>query len=95
MVLSEDSPQENASPNHYSSILPPASPEAEEDTFSTTYFEEKVPVPGNIDQVLILAFFKHLFSVYSFDMFDISSQFDDKEYLNLKSANVIVIKSQK
>ncbi|XP_074525439.1 natural resistance-associated macrophage protein 2 [Halichoeres trimaculatus] len=49
-LIEEDSPQENASPNHYSSILPPASPEAQDDTYTTTYFEEKVPVPGNINQ---------------------------------------------
>ncbi|KAM7401936.1 hypothetical protein PAMP_017213 [Pampus punctatissimus] len=36
--------------NQYSSISPPASPEAQEDPFST-YFEEKVPIPENVSQV--------------------------------------------
>ncbi|KAM7422338.1 hypothetical protein PAMA_010413 [Pampus argenteus] len=36
--------------NQYSAISPPASPEAQEDPFST-YFEEKVPIPENVSQV--------------------------------------------
>ncbi|CAJ1051730.1 natural resistance-associated macrophage protein 2-like isoform X2 [Xyrichtys novacula] len=47
----KDSPQENASANKYSSISPPASPEDQVDNISTTYFEEKVPVPEYIGQV--------------------------------------------
>ncbi|CAJ1051729.1 natural resistance-associated macrophage protein 2-like isoform X1 [Xyrichtys novacula] len=50
-LIEEDSPQENASANKYSSISPPASPEDQVDNISTTYFEEKVPVPEYIGQV--------------------------------------------
>ncbi|XP_020498020.1 natural resistance-associated macrophage protein 2 isoform X2 [Labrus bergylta] len=47
----KDSTQENVQTNKYSSITPPASPEDHGDNLTSTYFEEKVPIPGNIDQV--------------------------------------------
>ncbi|XP_049895434.1 natural resistance-associated macrophage protein 2-like isoform X2 [Epinephelus moara] len=47
----KDSPQENGvQTNQYSSISPPASPVAQDEPFST-YFEEKVPIPENVNQV--------------------------------------------
>lgn len=50
-LLEEDSPQENGvQTNQYSSISPPASPVAQDVPFST-YFEEKVPIPENVNQV--------------------------------------------
>ncbi|XP_030634602.1 natural resistance-associated macrophage protein 2 isoform X2 [Chanos chanos] len=53
-LLEEDSPVQNgvtqSSPTHYSSISPPTSPVAQEDAFST-YFEEKVPVPDDVNQI--------------------------------------------
>ncbi|XP_033482264.1 natural resistance-associated macrophage protein 2-like isoform X1 [Epinephelus lanceolatus] len=50
-LLEEDSPQENGvQTNQYSSISPPASPVAQDEPFST-YFEEKVPIPENVNQV--------------------------------------------
>ncbi|XP_061583448.1 natural resistance-associated macrophage protein 2 isoform X2 [Cololabis saira] len=46
-----DSQQENgASTNHYSSISPPASPMVLDEPFST-YFEERVPIPENTNQM--------------------------------------------
>ncbi|XP_040890040.1 natural resistance-associated macrophage protein 2 isoform X3 [Toxotes jaculatrix] len=49
-LLEEDSPQENGvQTNQYSSISPPASPVAQEETFST-YFEDKVPIPETVNQ---------------------------------------------
>ncbi|XP_040890041.1 natural resistance-associated macrophage protein 2 isoform X4 [Toxotes jaculatrix] len=46
----KDSPQENGvQTNQYSSISPPASPVAQEETFST-YFEDKVPIPETVNQ---------------------------------------------
>ncbi|XP_041636123.1 natural resistance-associated macrophage protein 2-like isoform X3 [Cheilinus undulatus] len=50
-LLEEDSPQENVPTNKYSTIPLPASPEVYEDNFNSTYFEEKVPVPRDVDQV--------------------------------------------
>ncbi|XP_078021611.1 natural resistance-associated macrophage protein 2-like isoform X3 [Epinephelus lanceolatus] len=51
MLMPEDSPQENGvQTNQYSSISPPASPVAQDEPFST-YFEEKVPIPENVNQV--------------------------------------------
>ncbi|XP_041636131.1 natural resistance-associated macrophage protein 2-like isoform X4 [Cheilinus undulatus] len=47
----KDSPQENVPTNKYSTIPLPASPEVYEDNFNSTYFEEKVPVPRDVDQV--------------------------------------------
>ncbi|XP_040014868.1 natural resistance-associated macrophage protein 2-like isoform X1 [Xiphias gladius] len=50
-LLEEDSPQENGvQTNQYNSISPPASPVAQEEPFST-YFEDKVPIPENVNQV--------------------------------------------
>ncbi|XP_037636651.1 natural resistance-associated macrophage protein 2-like isoform X1 [Sebastes umbrosus] len=50
-LLEEDSPQENGvQTNQYSTISPPASPVAQDEPFST-YFEEKVPIPDNVNQV--------------------------------------------
>uniref|UniRef100_A0A668AXH8 Solute carrier family 11 member 2 n=1 Tax=Myripristis murdjan TaxID=586833 RepID=A0A668AXH8_9TELE len=51
-LLEEDSPQENGiiQTSQYSSISPPASPVAQEEPFST-YFEEKVPVPEDVNQI--------------------------------------------
>ncbi|XP_071350991.1 natural resistance-associated macrophage protein 2 isoform X1 [Trachinotus anak] len=50
-LLEEDSPQENGvQTNQYSSISPPASPEVQEEPFST-YFEDKVPIPEDVSQV--------------------------------------------
>ncbi|XP_041834683.1 natural resistance-associated macrophage protein 2-like isoform X2 [Melanotaenia boesemani] len=50
-LLEEESQQENGvQTNHYSSISPPASPVAQDEAFST-YFEEKVPIPENVNQV--------------------------------------------
>ncbi|XP_037638172.1 natural resistance-associated macrophage protein 2-like isoform X2 [Sebastes umbrosus] len=47
----KDSPQENGvQTNQYSTISPPASPVAQDEPFST-YFEEKVPIPDNVNQV--------------------------------------------
>ncbi|XP_041834674.1 natural resistance-associated macrophage protein 2-like isoform X1 [Melanotaenia boesemani] len=47
----KESQQENGvQTNHYSSISPPASPVAQDEAFST-YFEEKVPIPENVNQV--------------------------------------------
>ncbi|XP_029906751.1 natural resistance-associated macrophage protein 2-like isoform X4 [Myripristis murdjan] len=48
----KDSPQENGiiQTSQYSSISPPASPVAQEEPFST-YFEEKVPVPEDVNQI--------------------------------------------
>ncbi|XP_071350992.1 natural resistance-associated macrophage protein 2 isoform X2 [Trachinotus anak] len=47
----KDSPQENGvQTNQYSSISPPASPEVQEEPFST-YFEDKVPIPEDVSQV--------------------------------------------
>lgn len=53
-LLLEDSPPDSGvlQTNQYSSISPPASPVADEDPF-TTYFEEKVPIPENVSQVLM------------------------------------------
>ncbi|KAF3689712.1 Natural resistance-associated macrophage protein 2 [Channa argus] len=49
-VFEEDSPEENGvHTNQYSSISPPASPEAQENAFST-YFEDKVPIPESVNQ---------------------------------------------
>ncbi|XP_067361906.1 natural resistance-associated macrophage protein 2-like isoform X2 [Channa argus] len=46
----KDSPEENGvHTNQYSSISPPASPEAQENAFST-YFEDKVPIPESVNQ---------------------------------------------
>lgn len=52
MVLLEDFPQDNGviQTNQYSSISPPASPVTEEEPFST-YFEDKVPIPEDVNQV--------------------------------------------
>uniref|UniRef100_UPI0037E7091A natural resistance-associated macrophage protein 2-like isoform X2 n=1 Tax=Semicossyphus pulcher TaxID=241346 RepID=UPI0037E7091A len=50
-LLEEDPPQDNVRTNKYSSISPPASPEDQDNALSTTYFEERVPIPENIDQV--------------------------------------------
>uniref|UniRef100_A0A8C4DQ00 Solute carrier family 11 member 2 n=1 Tax=Dicentrarchus labrax TaxID=13489 RepID=A0A8C4DQ00_DICLA len=50
-LLEEDSPQDNGvQTNQYSSISPPASPVAQEEPFST-YFEDKVAIPENVNQV--------------------------------------------
>ncbi|KAM7422337.1 hypothetical protein PAMA_010413 [Pampus argenteus] len=51
-LLEDDSHQDSRviQTNQYSAISPPASPEAQEDPFST-YFEEKVPIPENVSQV--------------------------------------------
>ncbi|XP_022600579.1 natural resistance-associated macrophage protein 2-like isoform X1 [Seriola lalandi dorsalis] len=50
-LLEEDSPQENGvQTNQYSSISPPASPEIQEEPFST-YFEDKVPIPEGGNQI--------------------------------------------
>lgn len=50
-LLEEDSSQENGvQTNQYSTISPPASPVAQDEPFST-YFEEKVPIPDNVNQV--------------------------------------------
>ncbi|XP_063765844.1 natural resistance-associated macrophage protein 2-like isoform X1 [Eleginops maclovinus] len=50
-LLEEDSPQENGvETNQYSSISPPSSPVAQEEPFST-YFEDKVAIPGNVSQL--------------------------------------------
>ncbi|XP_051272114.1 natural resistance-associated macrophage protein 2 isoform X3 [Dicentrarchus labrax] len=47
----KDSPQDNGvQTNQYSSISPPASPVAQEEPFST-YFEDKVAIPENVNQV--------------------------------------------
>ncbi|XP_042356438.1 natural resistance-associated macrophage protein 2-like isoform X2 [Plectropomus leopardus] len=47
----KDSPQGNGvQTNQYSSISPPASPEAQDEPFST-YFEEKVAIPENVSPV--------------------------------------------
>ncbi|XP_070758350.1 natural resistance-associated macrophage protein 2 isoform X2 [Enoplosus armatus] len=47
----KDSPQENGvQSNQYSSISPPASPVAQDEPFST-YFEEKVAIPDNGNQM--------------------------------------------
>ncbi|XP_056244325.1 natural resistance-associated macrophage protein 2-like isoform X2 [Seriola aureovittata] len=47
----KDSPQENGvQTNQYSSISPPASPEIQEEPFST-YFEDKVPIPEGGNQI--------------------------------------------
>ncbi|XP_047438552.1 natural resistance-associated macrophage protein 2-like isoform X2 [Mugil cephalus] len=47
----KDSPQENGvQTNQYSAISPPASPEAQDEPFST-YFEEKVQIPESVNQV--------------------------------------------
>uniref|UniRef100_A0A7N8YH07 Natural resistance-associated macrophage protein 2-like n=1 Tax=Mastacembelus armatus TaxID=205130 RepID=A0A7N8YH07_9TELE len=49
--LLDDSSQDNGvQTNQYSSIAPAASPVAQEDPF-TTYFEEKVPIPENVNQI--------------------------------------------
>ncbi|XP_068598622.1 natural resistance-associated macrophage protein 2-like [Brachionichthys hirsutus] len=50
-LLEEDSSQENGvQSNQYSSISPPESPVAQEEPFST-YFEDKVTIPENVNQV--------------------------------------------
>ncbi|KAM4613397.1 natural resistance-associated macrophage protein 2-like [Polymixia lowei] len=51
-LLEEDSSQEKGliQSTRYSSISPPASPVAQEEPFST-YFEEKVPIPGDVSQI--------------------------------------------
>jgi len=51
-VTSEDIPEENGvlSAGQYSSISPPGSPTNQEEPFST-YFEEKVAVPEEANQV--------------------------------------------
>ncbi|XP_029287361.1 natural resistance-associated macrophage protein 2-like isoform X2 [Cottoperca gobio] len=46
----KDSPDENVQTNQYSSISPPASPEAQDEPFST-YFEDKVAIPEDVSQV--------------------------------------------
>ncbi|KAM3621155.1 uncharacterized protein V6R79_006997 [Siganus canaliculatus] len=47
----KDSPQDNGvQTNQYSSISPPVSPVAQEEPFST-YFEDKVAIPENVNQV--------------------------------------------
>lgn len=52
LVASEDIPEENgvASVGQYSSISPPGSPTNQEEPFAT-YFEEKVAVPEEANQV--------------------------------------------
>ncbi|KAG7494953.1 hypothetical protein JOB18_040837 [Solea senegalensis] len=50
-ILEEDSPEENGvQRNQYSTISPPASPEVQEEPFST-YYEDKVPIPESVNQV--------------------------------------------
>ncbi|KAM4588744.1 natural resistance-associated macrophage protein 2 isoform 2-T2 [Odontesthes bonariensis] len=50
-LLEDDSQQENgAQTNRYSSISPPASPGAQEEP-SSTYFEERVPIPESANQI--------------------------------------------
>ncbi|XP_058487790.1 natural resistance-associated macrophage protein 2-like [Solea solea] len=50
-ILEEDSTEENGvQRNQYSTISPPASPEVQEEPFST-YFEDKVPIPESVNQV--------------------------------------------
>nr|AHB33812.1 natural resistance-associated macrophage protein [Miichthys miiuy] len=50
-LLEEDSPEENGvQTNQYSSISPPASPDGQDEPFST-YFEEKVAIPSDVSQV--------------------------------------------
>ncbi|CAK6955743.1 natural resistance-associated macrophage protein 2-like isoform X2 [Scomber scombrus] len=51
-LLEEDSPPDNrvVQTNQYSSISPPASPVADEEPFST-YFEDKVAIPEDVNQV--------------------------------------------
>ncbi|XP_029287360.1 natural resistance-associated macrophage protein 2-like isoform X1 [Cottoperca gobio] len=49
-LVEEDSPDENVQTNQYSSISPPASPEAQDEPFST-YFEDKVAIPEDVSQV--------------------------------------------
>ncbi|XP_056131248.1 natural resistance-associated macrophage protein 2-like [Lampris incognitus] len=51
-LLEEDSPQDHGviQATRYSSISPPVSPGSQEETF-TTYFEEKVPIPENVNQM--------------------------------------------
>lgn len=47
----EDSPQDNGvQTNQYSAISPPASPDTQDEPFST-YFEEKVAIPSDVSQV--------------------------------------------
>nr|XP_043879186.1 natural resistance-associated macrophage protein 2-like isoform X2 [Solea senegalensis] len=47
----KDSPEENGvQRNQYSTISPPASPEVQEEPFST-YYEDKVPIPESVNQV--------------------------------------------
>ncbi|XP_061147077.1 natural resistance-associated macrophage protein 2-like isoform X1 [Syngnathus typhle] len=50
-LLQEDSPDDgDTQTNHYSAISPPASPGDLDEPFST-YFEEKVAIPENVNQV--------------------------------------------
>nr|XP_061813469.1 natural resistance-associated macrophage protein 2-like isoform X1 [Nerophis lumbriciformis] len=51
-VLQEDSPHDNGDlqSNRYNSVSPPSSPADLDEPFST-YFEEKVAIPGNVNQV--------------------------------------------
>ncbi|KAM9409848.1 natural resistance-associated macrophage protein 2-like isoform 2-T2 [Pholidichthys leucotaenia] len=50
-LLEDNSSQENGvQSNQYSSISPPASPAAQEETFST-YFEERVQIPESTNQI--------------------------------------------
>lgn len=50
-LMEEDAAPENgAQTNQYSSISPPASPEVQEEPFST-YFEDKVPIPEGGSQI--------------------------------------------
>ncbi|XP_049588609.1 natural resistance-associated macrophage protein 2 [Syngnathus scovelli] len=50
-LLQEDSPDDGGTQtNHYSAISPPASPADLDEPFST-YFEEKVAIPENVNQV--------------------------------------------
>ncbi|XP_019112422.1 natural resistance-associated macrophage protein 2 isoform X1 [Larimichthys crocea] len=50
-LLEEDSPQDNGvQTNQYSAISPPASPDTQDEPFST-YFEEKVAIPSDVSQV--------------------------------------------
>ncbi|KAE8298733.1 Natural resistance-associated macrophage protein 2 [Larimichthys crocea] len=48
----KDSPQDNGvQTNQYSAISPPASPDTQDEPFST-YFEEKVAIPSDVSQLL-------------------------------------------
>ncbi|XP_077458987.1 natural resistance-associated macrophage protein 2 [Stigmatopora argus] len=51
-ILQEDSPHDNGDiqTNHYDTVTPPSSPADMDEPFST-YFEEKVAIPENVNQV--------------------------------------------